>query len=115
MFLLLICLISHSVPWLLTGLNLLGDESPEIIEGYEEGIVVSYAQNFCLVDWDGNIKYQEFFRAPGHGAVLAGRILKTTVMVAGTAMAKAYATQEALAIGGGNYAAGWHYGAEHKK
>jgi outer membrane protein assembly factor BamB len=89
-----------------------GDEEPETIEAYEQGIVISSSQNHWLVDQNGEIKYQNFYRAPGHGMVVATKILKTTMMVAGTAMASANAYQQGLA--GNNTSLGRQYGTERK-
>jgi outer membrane protein assembly factor BamB len=89
-----------------------GDEKPETIEAYEQGIVISSSQNHWLVDQNGEIKYQNFYRAPGHGMVVATKILKTTMMVAGTAMASANAYQQGLA--GNHTTLGRQYGNERK-
>jgi len=89
-----------------------GDEKPETIEAYEQGIVISSSQNHWLVDQTGTIKYQNFYRAPGHGMVVATKILKTTMMVAGTAMASANAYQQGLA--GNHTSLGRQYGNERK-
>jgi hypothetical protein len=73
-----------------------GDEKPEIIEAYEDGVVVSSSQNYLMVDYSGNEKYKQFYRAPGAGGVLAAKILKTTLMVAGTAAASANAYRQGV-------------------
>jgi len=73
-----------------------GDEKPEILEAYEDGVVVSSSQNYLMVDYNGTEKYKQFYRAPGAGGVLAAKILKTTLMVAGTAAASANAYRQGL-------------------
>ncbi|QOI97446.1 MAG: hypothetical protein HRU69_08065 [Flammeovirgaceae bacterium] len=66
-----------------------GDENPSKIEFREAGILLSANQNAMLVDYDGNVKYSVFYKAPGTsiaGKLLAGAVLAASV-AAGTANA----------------------------
>lgn len=93
-------------------INFKGDETPDLIESYEDGIVVSSSQNVWLVDRDGNIKFERFYRAPGAGGVLAAKIIKTTLMVASTAAASAAAYQQGMNSSNAYWSN--HYGNQRK-
>ncbi|QAA82828.1 hypothetical protein EI546_14370 [Aequorivita sp. H23M31] len=66
-----------------------GKEAPSNVEVRTDGILVSSDQNMLLMDWNGQPKWQEYYRAPGKsamGAILAG---VTAVATATTAVAAA--------------------------
>lgn len=66
-----------------------GDENPSKIEFRDAGILLSSNQNAMLVDYDGNVKYNVFYKAPGTsiaGKILAGAVMATS-MAAGAANA----------------------------
>lgn len=66
-----------------------GKEDPSHVEIRDDGILLTSDQNMQLLDWNGEPKWHEYYRAPGKsamGAILAG---VTAVAAATTAMAAA--------------------------
>ncbi|MCT8338803.1 PQQ-like beta-propeller repeat protein [Flavobacteriaceae bacterium TK19130] len=64
-----------------------GKEDPSHVEVRNDGILLTSDQNMMLLDWDGNAKWHEYYRAPGKsafGAILSGVM---AVATAATAMA----------------------------
>ncbi|MFN4083763.1 MAG: hypothetical protein ACK4K9_09045 [Bacteroidia bacterium] len=56
------------------------DENPNKIEFRKGGILLSASQNAMLIDYDGNVKYNVYYKAPGKsvaGKILAGAIAVT--------------------------------------
>ena len=74
-----------------------GDENPSKIEFREAGILLSANQNAMLVDYDGNVKYNVFYKAPGTS--IAGKILAGAVMAASAAAATANAAKAGMMQG----------------
>ncbi|GIV37278.1 MAG: hypothetical protein KatS3mg032_1657 [Cyclobacteriaceae bacterium] len=74
-----------------------GGENPSKIEFREGGVLLSSNQNALLVDYDGNIKYNVFYKAPGTS--VAGKLLAGAVMVAGAAAGAASAAQAGMMQG----------------
>jgi hypothetical protein len=68
-----------------------GDENPSKIEFRESGILLSSNQNAMLVDYDGNVKYSVFYKAPGTS--IAGKLLAGAVMVASATVSTANAAK----------------------
>ncbi|WP_203294151.1 outer membrane protein assembly factor BamB family protein [Luteirhabdus pelagi] len=64
-----------------------GKEDPSHVEVRNDGILLTSDQNMMFLDWDGNSKWHEYYRAPGKsafGAILSGVM---AVATAATAMA----------------------------
>lgn len=61
-----------------------GDENPSKIEFRESGILLSSNQNAMLVDYDGNVKYNVYYKAPG--ASLAAKLAAGAIMAASTSV-----------------------------
>lgn len=74
-----------------------GDEAPSKIEFREGGVLLSSNQNAMLVDYNGNVKYSVFYKAPGTS--VAGKILAGAVMVAGASMSAANAAKAGILQG----------------
>lgn len=74
-----------------------GDENPSKIEFRESGILLSSNQNAMLVDYDGNVKYSVFYKAPGTS--IAGKILAGAVMAASVAAGAANAAKAGMMQG----------------
>ncbi len=74
-----------------------GGEMPQKIEFREGGILLSSNQNAMLVDYDGNIKYQAFYKASG--ASLAAKLAAGALMVASTGMAAGNTAQAGMMQG----------------
>lgn len=73
----------------LTKSNFDGKEDPSHVEIRKEGVLLTSDQNMALLDWEGNIVWHEYKRAPGKsavGAILAG----VTAVAAATAAAASY-------------------------
>src|SRR5690554_377554 len=71
-----------------------GRESPSNVEIRDNGILLSSDQNMLLLDWNGEKKWQEYYRAPGKsamGAIIAG---VSAVATATTAMAAAHSSMQ---------------------
>lgn len=48
-------------------IELKGGDSADGITEFEDGFVIYSAQNIVKLDWDGNIKFQKYYKAPGAG------------------------------------------------
>lgn len=68
-----------------------GDENPSKMEFREGGVLLTSNQNAMLVDYDGNVKYHAYYKAPGTS--IAGKILAGAVMVTSMAAASANAAK----------------------
>ncbi len=71
-----------------------GKETPSHVEVRDGGILLTSDQNMLLMDWNGGILWQEYYRAPGKsamGAILAG---VTAVAAATTAVAAANSSMQ---------------------
>ncbi|WP_422107583.1 PQQ-binding-like beta-propeller repeat protein [Winogradskyella sp.] len=88
-----------------------GKEDPTKIEVRDGGILLTSDQNMMSLDWDGEAKWHEYFRAPGKsafGAILAGAMAVASTTMAANASFRAGANRNAL----GQYNS---YGAQMKR
>ncbi|MFN3839311.1 MAG: hypothetical protein ACK4RF_01270 [Cyclobacteriaceae bacterium] len=74
-----------------------GDENPSKIEFRESGILLSSNQNALLVDYDGQTKYDVFYKAPGTS--IAGKLLAGAVMAASATAGVANAAKAGMMQG----------------
>lgn len=71
-----------------------GKEAPSHVEIRKDGILLTSDQNMLLLDWNGGVQWQEYYRAPGKsamGTILAG---VAAVATATTAMAAANSSMQ---------------------
>ncbi|WP_316795686.1 PQQ-binding-like beta-propeller repeat protein [Pedobacter agri] len=71
-----------------------GDETPAGIELREKGILVSSSQNIALFDWNGNLIYHIYQKAPGTS--LANKIMNITAMAVSASNSAAHGFQAGL-------------------
>ena len=76
------------------GLKFGGDEVPAEIELREKGILISSAQNMSLIDWDGNVTYHVYQKAPGTS--LANKIMNVTAIAVSASNSAAHGFQAGL-------------------
>jgi len=71
-----------------------GDESPNAIELRDKGILVSSSQNMALFDWEGNLVYSVYQKAPGTS--LANKILNVTAIAVSAGNSASHGFQAGL-------------------
>ncbi len=71
-----------------------GDESPNVIEVREKGILISSAQNMALFDFEGNLIYHVYQQAPGTS--LANKIMNITAIAISASSSAAHGYQAGL-------------------
>lgn len=76
------------------GVKFGGDETPSEIEMREKGILISSAQNMALIDWDGNVVYHVYQKAPGTS--LANKIMNVTAIAVSASNSAAHGFQAGL-------------------
>lgn len=76
------------------GVKFGGDEIPAEIEIREKGILISSAQNMALIDWDGNVVYHVYQKAPGTS--LANKIMNVTAIAMSVSNSAAHGYQAGL-------------------
>lgn len=71
-----------------------GDEIPNAIELREKGILVSSSQNMALFDWEGNLIYNIYQKAPGTS--LANKIINITAIAVSAGNSASHGFQAGL-------------------
>ncbi|WP_010600719.1 PQQ-binding-like beta-propeller repeat protein [Pedobacter agri] len=71
-----------------------GDETPNAIELREKGILVSSSQNMALFDWEGNLIYNIYQKAPGTS--LANKIMNVTAIAVSAGNSASHGFQAGL-------------------
>jgi len=71
-----------------------GDESPDAIELRDKGVLVSSSQNMALFDWEGNLIYNIYQKAPGTS--LANKILNVTAIAVSAGNSASHGFQAGL-------------------
>ncbi|MES2455989.1 MAG: PQQ-binding-like beta-propeller repeat protein [Bacteroidota bacterium] len=71
-----------------------GDESANAIEMREKGILISSAQNMALIDWDGNLVYHVYQKAPGTS--IANKIMNITAIAVSAGNSASHGFQAGL-------------------
>jgi outer membrane protein assembly factor BamB len=80
------------------GLKFGGDELPNAIELREKGVLVSSSQNMALFDWEGNLIYHVYQKAPGTS--IANKIMNITAMAVSVSQSAAHGYQAGLSGAG---------------
>lgn len=76
------------------GVKFGGDETPSEIEIREKGVLISSAQNMALFDWDGNLVYHVYQKAPGTS--LANKIMNITAIAVSVGNSASHGFQAGL-------------------
>jgi len=76
------------------GVKFGGDEAAAEIELRETGILISSAQNMALIDWEGNVVYHVYQKAPGTS--LANKIMNVTAIAVSASNSAAHGFQAGL-------------------
>ena len=71
-----------------------GDEIASEIEMREKGILISSAQNMALIDWNGNVVYHVYQKAPGTS--LANKIMNVTAIAVSAGNSASHGFQAGL-------------------
>ena len=71
-----------------------GDEIPNAIELREKGILVSSSQNMALFDWEGNLIYKIYQKAPGTS--LANKIINVAAIAVSAGNSASHGFQAGL-------------------
>ena len=68
----------------LSKIKLEGGDAAEGIDALEDGLVLYSPQNIIKFDWQGNVLYQKYYKAPGQGWLnVTGNVLGATFKVLG--------------------------------